>query len=95
MAAGVLFDLERLASGAGRNLLEELDDSKRLARTKRERLAQAVLVHAVADILILALSFADTARIDPTAAVLNKLTSNAERYPLEKSRGRATKYTDL
>jgi hypothetical protein len=23
MAAGVLFDLERLASGAGRNLLEE------------------------------------------------------------------------
>jgi ribonuclease HII len=46
MAAGVLFDLERLASGAGRDLLEELDDSKRLARAKRERLAQAILMHA-------------------------------------------------
>ena len=52
MAAGVLFDLERLASGAGRNLLEELDDSKRLARAKRERLAQAVLVHAEAVSLV-------------------------------------------
>ena len=46
MAAGVLFDVERLASGAGRNLLEELDDSKRLPPTTRERLAQAVLAHA-------------------------------------------------
>src|SRR6266498_3681722 len=52
MAAGVLFDLERLASGAGRSLLEELDDSKRLARTKRERLARAVLGHAEAVSLV-------------------------------------------
>ena len=35
MAAGVLFDLERLASGAGRDLLEEVNDSKRLAPAKR------------------------------------------------------------
>src|SRR4051794_20254739 len=46
MAAGVLFDLERLGSGEGRSLLEELDDSKRLGRTRRERLARAVLGHA-------------------------------------------------
>jgi ribonuclease HII len=52
MAAGVLFDLERLASGAGRNLLEELDDSKRFGRAKRERLAQAVLAHAEAVSLV-------------------------------------------
>src|SRR5687768_4187155 len=45
-AAGVLFDLERLDSGAGRELLEELNDSKRLGRAKRERLAQAVRAHA-------------------------------------------------
>ena len=37
MAAGVLFDLERLASGPGRNLLDDLNDSKRVAPTKRER----------------------------------------------------------
>jgi ribonuclease HII len=52
MAAGVLFDLERLASGTGRSLLEELDDSKRLARSKRERLARAVLGHAEAVSLV-------------------------------------------
>lgn len=46
MAAGVLFDLERLASGAGRDLLEEVNDSKRLAPATRERLARAVLAHA-------------------------------------------------
>jgi ribonuclease HII len=48
VAAGVLFDLERLASGAGRDLLEEVNDSKRLAPAKRERLARAILAHAEA-----------------------------------------------
>ena len=52
MAAGVLFDLERLASGAGRDLLEEVNDSKRLAPAKRERLAKAVLAHAEAVSLV-------------------------------------------
>jgi len=52
MAAGVLFDLERLASGAGRDLLEEVNDSKGLAPAKRERLANAVLAHAEAVSLV-------------------------------------------
>jgi ribonuclease HII len=47
MAAGVLFDLEGLACGASKSLLEELNDSKRIHSTKkRERLAQGVLTHA-------------------------------------------------
>ena len=52
MAAGVLFDFERLASGAGRDLLEEVNDSKRLAPAKRERLARAVLAYAEAVSLV-------------------------------------------
>jgi ribonuclease HII len=52
MAAGVLFDLERLASGAGRDLLEELDDSKRLSPGKRARLAEGVFAHADAVSLV-------------------------------------------
>jgi ribonuclease HII len=48
VAAGVLFDLERLVSGAGRDFLEELNDSKRLGRAKRERLAEAIHAHAEA-----------------------------------------------
>ena len=46
VAAGVLFDLERLLAGAGKGVLEELDDSKRLSAAKRERLAQAVFTYA-------------------------------------------------
>jgi ribonuclease HII len=48
VAAAVLFDLERLASGTGKDLLEEVRDSKRLAPATRERLASAVLAHAEA-----------------------------------------------
>jgi ribonuclease HII len=46
MAAGVLLDLDRLASAAGGELLEELDDSKRLGPAMRERLADAVIARA-------------------------------------------------
>jgi ribonuclease HII len=60
MAAGVLFDLERLASGAGRDLLEEVNDSKRLRPVKRERLAKAVLCHAEAVSLV----FSPASQID-------------------------------
>jgi Ribonuclease HII len=52
VAAGVLFDLERLASAAGRDLLDEVNDSKRLAPAKRERLAKAVLCQAEAVSLV-------------------------------------------
>src|SRR3954451_15771574 len=66
MAAGVLFDLQRLASGSGRSLLEELDDSKRLGRSKREHLAQAILGHAEAVSLVyIPASKIDKIGIDP------------------------------
>jgi ribonuclease HII len=52
MAAGVLFDLERLATGPGREVLEEVNDSKRLSPAKRERLAKAVFAHAEAISLV-------------------------------------------
>jgi ribonuclease HII len=52
MAAGVLFDFERLAFVEGREVLEELNDCKRLGRAKRERLADAVLAHADAVSLV-------------------------------------------
>ena len=52
VAAAVLFDLERVASAPNGSLLEELDDSKRLSRGKRERLAQVVLAYAEAVSLV-------------------------------------------
>ena len=91
MAAGVLFDLERLASGAGRSLLEELDDSKRIGRTKRERLARAVLDHAEAVSLIyIPARQIDRIGIDPAnAACLERaLRAVGERAELRLVDGR-------
>jgi ribonuclease HII len=69
VAAGVLFDLERLASGAGTELREELKDSKRLGRATRERLAQAVFTHAECVSLIsIPASEIDRIGIDPANA---------------------------
>jgi ribonuclease HII len=66
MAAGVLFDLERLTSAADKSLLEELNDSKRLSSGKRERLAQAVLAHAEAVSLVsISASEIDRIGLDP------------------------------
>ena len=91
MAAGVLFDLERLASGAGRSLLEELDDSKHLAPTKRERLARAVLGHAEAVSLVtIPASQIDRMKIDPAnvACLERALRALGERPELRLVDGR-------
>jgi ribonuclease HII len=91
MASGVLFDLERLASGAGRDLLEELNDSKRLARPKRERLAQAILAQAEAVSLVsIPASRIDRIGIDPAnvACLERALRVLGERAELRLVDGR-------
>ena len=49
----------------------------------------------MADVLILLLSLADVIEVDLFRAVLEKLEENERKYPVEKSRGRATKYDRL
>ncbi len=49
----------------------------------------------LADILIYALEFADVAGIDVAEAIALKLERNAINYPIEKSRGKSLKYTEL
>ena len=49
----------------------------------------------IADVLIYALSFCAAAGIDPEAAIRVKLEKNTEKYPVDKSKGSAKKYTDL
>ncbi len=48
-----------------------------------------------ADVLISLLNLCNAAGIDLAAAVERKLLANAERYPVEASRGRLEKYTEL
>ena len=51
--------------------------------------------HEVADVAILLAYLCHDLGIDLEAAVSRKLELNALKYPVEKSRGRSTKYTQL
>ncbi|NBV46216.1 MAG: nucleotide pyrophosphohydrolase [Planctomycetia bacterium] len=56
---------------------------------------QEKLADELADILSFALLLAHDVGLDPAQLIQSKLERNELRYPVEKSRGRATKYTDL
>ena len=55
----------------------------------------AEVEHEIADVLIFLVELADRLKIDPLAAAEQKLALNAQKYPVEKARGRATKYDKL
>lgn len=49
----------------------------------------------LADVFIYLLQFANRANIDLASASARKLALNAEKYPVEKSKGRSDKYDSL
>jgi len=49
----------------------------------------------IADVLLFLLRLCDKLDIDPIAAAREKLELNAGKYPVDKARGRATKYDKL
>ncbi len=49
----------------------------------------------IADVLLYLVRLADKLGIDPVAAADAKLIANARKYPADKARGNARKYTDL
>jgi dCTP diphosphatase len=57
---------------------------------KRARIAEEL-----ADVVIYALEFANATGLDVAAAIETKMAANAKKYPVEKSRGRSDKYTEL
>ena len=76
-------------------LLEEFqwktaEESYRHAADHREAVSDEI-----ADVAIYLFELADIAGIDVKAAILAKLEKNAAKYPVEKSRGRSTKYDKL
>lgn len=56
---------------------------------------RAKIEEELADIVIYALEFANMTGIDVATAIERKMSANAAKYPVEKARGRADKYTDL
>lgn len=61
-----------------------------LLETRRQEIEEEL-----ADVLIQCLNFADASGLDVLAAVERKIDRNGKRYPVEGSRGRATKYDQL
>lgn len=49
----------------------------------------------LADVLTYCLLLADRLGVDPDQIVIDKLTKTREKYPVEKARGRSTKYDAL
>jgi NTP pyrophosphatase (non-canonical NTP hydrolase) len=49
----------------------------------------------LADVFTYALLLAEKYDLDVNEIILNKIKRNAEKYPVSKAKGTATKYTDL
>jgi NTP pyrophosphatase (non-canonical NTP hydrolase) len=69
------------------------DDQVEAFLTKPENHAR--LQEELADVLMYALRLASVSGVDVMGALEAKLASNAEKYPVDKSKGSAKKYTDL
>ena len=67
-------------------------DSNKGVENPEER---GAIEEELADIFIYLLQFANRANIDLASATKCKLELNAEKYPVEKSRGRSDKYDAL
>lgn len=53
------------------------------------------LKHELADIIIYCLDMAEETGIDLEQAILEKIEHNSKKYPVEKAKGSAKKYTEL
>lgn len=66
------------------------EESEQIADDKREEIAEEI-----ADVAIYLIEFADNLGIDLVEAIHRKMARNSEKYPVDKARGSARKYTEL
>ena len=68
------------------------DASRTIASDPAKRMK---IEEELADVVIYALEFANMTQIDVAAVIETKMAANAQKYPVEKARGRSDKYTEL
>lgn len=61
----------------------------------RDETVKAEISHECADVLLYLLMIAERCGIDLLAAASEKIDRNEQKYPVEKARGNARKYTEL
>lgn len=69
-----------------------LDDaqSRQLSTEKKQQVGSEI-----ADVLLYLVQLCDKLDIDPIEAAQRKMLANAAKYPVERAKGRITKYTEL
>jgi dCTP diphosphatase len=66
------------------------DESEAHAKAARDEIADEI-----ADVSVYLIELADNLGVDLERAILTKLDKNAAKYPAEKAKGNAKKYTEL
>ncbi len=56
---------------------------------------RAKIAEELADVVIYALEFANATGLDLASTIEAKMIANGKKYPVEKAKGRADKYTEL
>ena len=85
-----------LAAEAGELMEHFLWATSEASRTiVQDPAKRAQIEEELSDVIIYALEFANMTGIDAAAAIERKMAANARKYPVEKARGRADKYTEL
>ena len=68
------------------------ENSVEIARSPAKR---PKIEEELADVIIYALEFANVTGLDVAAVIEAKMAANAQKYPVEKAKGRSDKYTEL
>jgi|SRR5579859_8136308 len=76
-------------------LLEEFQWKTREEAQQHAKDNLEAIADEIADVAIYLIELADNVGIDVEEAIRSKLKKNAAKYPIEKARGRAVKYTKL
>jgi NTP pyrophosphatase (non-canonical NTP hydrolase) len=89
---------KNLAAALSVEAAELLEHFQWKDKTQSERHAaenKQAVAEEIADVAIYLLELADNLGIDLEKAINEKLDKNAQKYPVEKARGVAKKYTEL
>jgi len=71
-------------------LWKKVEEVEEVEKVERQKIADEL-----ADILVYALMFAHRNGFDVGKIIMDKMKKNGEKYPVDKARGKATKYDQL
>ncbi|MFH0762194.1 MAG: nucleotide pyrophosphohydrolase [Bacteroidota bacterium] len=71
-------------------LWKKVEEIEEVEKVEKQKIAEEL-----ADVLVYALMFAHRNGLDVEKIVRDKMKKNGEKYPVEKARGKATKYNKL